>query len=143
MRNSKLLFWISLFIFLGSLILLVTGSELLLFKIIDDPTVPLGSLTTTLGFLSLTFIVSYIVFRTSQSKHWNRFFYGMLSFSFILSLFWLPLGRYLSGNWSNSFINRPDESLFFWNYTYFTVSFPLGILLLFAFKQLWMRMAKK
>ena len=49
---------------------------------------------------------------------------------------WPFLGRYLSGNWANSFIGIPKESALFWSYTRYLVITSFAILILVLIQSL-------
>lgn len=141
--KKALVLWIPFLIFLFSSFLLITGSDLLLFEVLTNPYLPMGSITTALGLLSVPVLVFYIVDKASFSASWKILLRAILSISLVLSLFWLPLGRLLSGNWSNSFTDRPKESLLFWNYTYTALALPLIALVVFFMVLAWGRITKK
>ena len=142
MRKLNWVFWIALLIFLVSTFLLVTGSEWLLVELIKSPSIPLGSISTALGIIALHVLVYTVIQRLTVVKIWESVFLGILFFSFVLAIGWLPLGRFLSGNWSNSFFNQPVHSMIFWNYTYVIVGLPLFVLVFFLLRFLWLRFYK-
>ena len=141
--KKAFLLWIPFLIFLFSSFLLITGSDLLLFEVLTNPYLPLGSITTALGLLSAPVLVFYIVDKASFSASWKILLRTILSISLVLALFWLPLGRLLSENWSNSFTDRPKASLLFWNYTYTALVLPFSALMVFLMVLAWERTAEK
>ncbi len=128
----KLLYKISLIIFLLSLILLITGSPFLMILINKNPEIPLGSLTTALGIIALpTLLFAKVSLTHSMPQTWKKRILIASKIGILLTFFWWPLGRYLSGNWSNSFINIPEQSKLFWNLTYGLIIYILLLWLAF------------
>ena len=141
--RQRWLFWSALVVLVLSTYLLVTGSAILLWTLIKKPLVPFGTVSTGLGLIALSIIVSYISSQQTYSSPVQWFFKTLSGLCLVLALLWMPMGRLLSGNWSNSFIDRPQASLLFWNYTYASVGLPLLVLVIYALNRLWTRFAKK
>lgn len=141
--KCKWLFGLSVIVFFVTAILLLTGSQLLSLELIKQPSLPLGSVITPLGMLSMTLVVFLLSLKLPFSNFGKTAFIFSLIFSASLALFWLPLGRFLSGNWHNTFVNRPEESLLFWNYTYVTVAAPIALILIVFVKSIWTRIKAK
>ncbi len=132
MKTSRILFWISLVFFLCSTSLLISGSRVLVMSIGGQATVPLGNFTTALGIIALAVLVwSLICWKGKPNTKWHRMLTFCSATSIGLSTLWWPIGRILSGNWSNTFVNRPSASWWFWNYSYAIVGLSLALLLLF------------
>ena len=133
MRNSKPVFWCALACFLLGCILLISGSPLLVYPIGNQAQIPLGNVTTALGIIALAIMVWCILhWAGTPTSQWHRILAGIAKLAVVLSAIWWPLGRILSGNWTNSFIDRPTASWWFWNSTYAIVAFPLLLLLVFV-----------
>ena len=137
MQYQKSIFWSALACFLLSLCFLVSGSSLLLLTVGGSAQIPLGNITTALGVIALAILVwSVLVWQGQPTIGWHRMLAWLSKLGVLLSAIWLPLGRLLSGNWSNSFVNRPTASWWFWNTTYGIVGFPLLLLLVFGLLKL-------
>ena len=140
--NSKLRNGVALFGLLFGATLLITGSNWLLIPLINKPLVPLGSISTEIAFFCLSYLVMQFTSRMS-GEQLGTFFKIAGTLSMVLSLAWLPLGRYLSGNWSNSFTNNSEASEIFWTFTYAVVALPLLLLLLYLLYRLWVVLFRK
>jgi hypothetical protein len=77
--------------------LLVTGSPILEYNLIENPQIPLGNILTWLGLMSWTLFFIWII--PSPGKFINV----ILGAAFALSLFWPLVGYLLSGNLRNEF----------------------------------------
>ncbi len=140
MKTIRVLFWISLAFFILSFLLLLSGSSLLVLSLGGQAAIPLGNLTTALGILAFS-VLSFcsLRWRGRPNRTWHRYLVTLAGISIGLSVTWWPVGRMLSGNWSNTFINQPLASWWFWNYSYTLVGFPLVLLLLYFLFSLFKR----
>lgn len=104
MSRSKILFIISLLIFLFSAFLLMTGSSVLLFELNKDPYIPLGTLITWLGIIALPMSIYWGVknFRVPK-RPIHKFLSNLLKLIILLAVLWVPISYGLAGNWSNTF----------------------------------------
>ena len=106
MRNTAARFGFvaSLFVFLCSLILLVTGSPLLVMTLSERLGLPLGTVTTWLGMMALVLMTWFASprLRAAQSGR-DRIYRVALIVLFALALSWPFVSYGLAGNWSFSF----------------------------------------
>ncbi|MEM1339020.1 MAG: hypothetical protein AAGF96_14770 [Bacteroidota bacterium] len=131
MKRNRALFWICLVIAVFSALLLITGSPWLVKPLGGQTAPPLGNVTTALGCIALSLMPWFLLRwwgKKTTKWYWSLQFTTVLAFGF--SIFWWPVGRMLSGNWSNLFLQRPIASKWFWNYSYGLVSLSFMLLLL-------------
>lgn len=124
--SSKLLLATVMVVLTG--ILLASGSSLISIPLLEDPYVPLGNVMTwfALIFLPWGVIQFYLVF--GNLGRVLEVVYGLLlRLAMLGGAAWPFLGRYLSGNWANSFDQVPQESALFWAYTRYLVITSLAI----------------
>lgn len=127
--SSKLLLATVMVVLTG--ILLASGSSLISIPLLEDPYVPLGNVMTwfALIFLPWGVIQFYLVF--GNLGRVLEVVYGLLlRLAMLGGAAWPFLGRYLSGNWANSFDQVPQESALFWAYTRYLVITSLAIFML-------------
>lgn len=119
--------------FLLATFLLVTGSPFLMFPILKSPDILLGSLSTALGIIALpTMLFAKLHLNPSIKDKTKRLLLIITKMGVALSTLWWPLGRYLSGNWNNSFHYIPERSALFWALTYALVGYLLLLWFIYA-----------
>jgi len=143
MKIPKPLFWIALFCFVSAVLLLLSGSEILLYEVIKKPSIPFGNISTALGLIAFPLVIGYALNTKKRKNKLSQILNILLVFGWACTVAWWPLGRFLSGNWRNSFVDRPCQSLLFWNYTYFVVGLLLFILLIHLLSVLKERLFRK
>ncbi|MCW5520230.1 hypothetical protein J1N09_10300 [Aureitalea sp. L0-47] len=112
--------------------LLVNGSDLLVYAVIEDPFIPLGNVLTWLAMIALPLSLYLGVrrFRMPRSKV-DRILKVLLIIAIVLGVIWYPVSWALADNLSGSFGGngvfrgsaRAGE--YYWFYTYTVVGFPL------------------
>ena len=97
-------FVISLLVFLCCLVLLVTGSPLLLTTLNEGLGLPLGTVSTWLGMMALVLMTWFASprLRTAASRR-DQIYRAALIVLFLLALSWPFVSYGLAGNWSFSF----------------------------------------
>lgn len=137
MKNRKIGFWLSLFVFLIAVFLLVTGSPLLTFALLENPVFPLGNLITWAGLASLPLAI-YLGSKSLESPQSKvfRLLSRLLKASLVLALLWVPICALLAGNLSFSFSGSAPSfqggqtaMRIFWIYTYSVAAAPILILI--------------
>lgn len=104
-KTARFLFYL----FLLCLIPLIFGIEsVLMIELPGD--LPLGTLLATIVFIS----ASLIPLLVSTSGSVFRYLSLILLF---ISILWLPLGIYYSGNAALNFVNDATDAYFFWRFT--------------------------
>ena len=134
MNNRKIWFYGSLITMLIILLLLVTGSDILTISMNDKNTLPLGTLITWVGIISLP--VS-IYWGSQEFRKPTNLFYKCLSvillIFFVLAILWVPICYWLAGNFSFTFTEKETfrggqlAMKWFWRFSY---AIPIGLLAL-------------
>ena len=125
MNKRKIYFYTALILTLSVIILLVTGSSLLTIALDRDKSIPLGTLITWIGMISLPLTIYWGIkeLRKPLSKL-NRMLSGCLKISIILGVLWVPISYYLAGNLSFTFSEKDtfqggqDAMKWFWRLSY-------------------------
>jgi len=87
--------------------LLVTGSSLLTIALNSDETIPLGTLITWTGIISLPLTIYWGIKELRKpSGKLNRFLSGFLKIIIVLGILWVPISYLLAGNLSFSFSEK-------------------------------------
>ena len=125
MNKRKVYFYSALILTLSVIILLVTGSSLLTIALDRDESIPVGTLMTWTGMISLPLTIYWGIkeLRKPSSKL-NRFLSGLLKIIIVLGILWVPLSYLLAGNLSFSFSEKEtfqggqDAMKWFWRLSY-------------------------
>ncbi len=133
----RYLFSLLLFAYIGfAASLLIRGSDLLVYPLIEEPYVPLGNVLTWLMFIAFPLAILQLGppkgrDRKIQDRVW-KIMREALILNLILAFSWLPLSRIVSGNWSTSFRGGSDAGKYWWAFTYGLplLSLDIGTLLL-------------
>ena len=125
MNKRKVYFYGALISTIGVIIILVTGSPLLKIALDNEATIPLGTLITWAGMISLPFTIYWGTKELRKpSNELNRILSGFLKFIIILGILWVPISYLLAGNLSFSFSEKEtfqggqDAMRWFWRYSY-------------------------
>src|SRR5210317_2173747 len=107
MNKRKIYFYSALILTLSVIILLVTGSSLLTIPLDRDESIPLGTLITWTGMISLPLAIYWGIkeLRKPSSKL-NRILSGFLKIIIILGILWVPISYLLAGNLSFTFSEK-------------------------------------
>ena len=133
--KRRFLFLTFLSITLLVLILLVTGSSLLMLPLNEAKTIPLGTFISWIGLLALPLTIFWGLKSLRHPKeNWEHFLSIFLKIMIGLALLWLPISYGLSGNmasnfsgYSEGFQGGPIAMQIYWVITY---SIPLSSLIL-------------
>ena len=136
MTSHKFWFWLSLFVFLIALILLLTGSPLLTLALSENPEFPLGNLITWAGLIALPMCI-LLGSKGLRNPHtqFGRILKAALKGVVVLAVLWVPLSALLAGNLTNTFSEKASfqggqtAMRLFWIYSYSLASVPLLILI--------------
>ncbi len=138
MKSFRILFWISLFTFITALVLLVSGSPILMMELIDKSAIPLGTPITWAGMIAFPFAVFFGIRRIRiPSERFCRLLQMLLFVSIGLAFIWVPVSYLISGNLSFSFSEKQafrggqTAMKLFWIYSFVTGLLPLLVLFLF------------
>ena len=107
--------------------------DILLLALIEDPYLPFGNLLAWLAIISFA-ILPWL--SSDELRSGRTMYFLVLRFvTFIVSglaFLWPFVGRYLAGNWHNSFSSAatgftgsPEAGFFFWRYTGLIVMLPI------------------
>lgn len=104
MKKNQIYFILSLLIFIFSAFSLATGAKILTIPLSREPYFPLGSIITELGLISVPCLFYFGIssMNSPQSKT-ERLYSTLFKVLIVLSMLWIPIGFFLSGNLSNSF----------------------------------------
>lgn len=137
--NRTIILSISLIIFVTVVLLMITGSPILLAPVIREPYVPLGNLLTWLGFISLPILLLKSFKGLNQpTRKLDKVIRKGLLVILIMALLWGLIGYALAGNWANNFGNQEafrgsyKASRWFWTYNYFLIIGPFLLLLVYV-----------
>lgn len=107
MNRRIIYFYCALILTLSVLLLLVTGSSLLNVALDDEKSIPLGTLITWIGMISLPLTVYWGIKELRKpSNQQNRVLSGFLKIIIVLGFLWVPLSYLLAGNLSFSFSEK-------------------------------------
>lgn len=123
----KIKYWhiIPLLIFVLSAYYLISGSDLLVKPLSYDPYIPLGTVITWFGLISMELLLYILTINTIQKKGWfSMLIRTSVLMLLILSIAWAPTAFALSGNFAFNFIDSPNilgitASKIFWSFSYF------------------------
>jgi hypothetical protein len=125
MNKRKIYFYSALILTLSVITLLVTGSSLLTIVLNKDESIPVGTLTTWIGMISLPLtIYCGIKELRKPSRKLNRILSGLLKITIILGILWVPISYLLAGNLSFSFSEKEtfqggqNAMKWFWRLSY-------------------------
>ena len=125
MNKRRTYFLSALIITISVIILLVTGSSLLTIDLDIDKSIPLGTLITWIGMISLPLTEYWgIKEMIKPSNKLNRVLSGQLKALIILGVFWAPISYLLAGNLSFTFSEKEtfqggqDAMRWFWCLNY-------------------------
>lgn len=109
MNRRKFFFFTALIIAITSLLLLATGSPLLIYGLDNNNTFPLGTLITWAGMASLPLAVywSNQNLRKPESLYY-KVLAAALKFIIIPGILWMSICFLLAGNFSFSFSEKPS-----------------------------------
>lgn len=144
MNKREIYFYSALILTISVIILLITGSSLLTIALNGDETIPLGTIITWAGMISLPLTIYWGIkeLRKPSSKL-NKMLSRVLKIIIILGILWVPISYLLAGNLSFSFSEREtfqggqDAMRWFWRLSYgigigaILILFTYWILLLF------------
>lgn len=107
MNRRKIYFYGALILTLSVIILLATGSSLLTIALANDKSIPLGTLITWTGMISLPLTIYWGIkeLRKPSSKL-NRILSGFLKIIIISGILWVPISYLLAGNLSFTFSEK-------------------------------------
>lgn len=138
MKQRKIWLIISIIVTLISFYLLVTGSSLLTVLLIDELQLPLGTITTWLGFIGLSSSVYLGVKNLRSPRNWmEKLLSQQLKAALTTSILWILISYLLAGNLtftfseSRTFQGGQTAMKIFWILNYAIVIIP--ILTLFSY----------
>lgn len=107
MNRRKIYFYSALILTLSTIILLLIGSSLLTLALDRDKSIPLGTLITWTGMISLPLTIYWgIKEMRKPSGKFNKFLSGFLKIIIISGMLWAPISYLLAGNLSFSFSEK-------------------------------------
>ena len=124
-NRRKIYFYSALILALITIVLLVTGSTFLTIALDSDKSIPLGTLITWIGMISLPLAIYWGVKELRKpTRKLNRILSGVLKMIIILGILWVPISYLLAGNLSFSFSEKESfqggqaAMLWFWRLSY-------------------------
>lgn len=125
MNKRKTYFHIALILTASALILLISGSSVLTMALEIDKSIPLGTLITWTGLISLPLMIYWgIKELRNPSTKLNRILSVILKFIIILGILWVPISYLLAGNLSFTFSEKETfqggqvAMRWFWRFSY-------------------------
>ena len=130
--SVRLSFIASLLVFLTSLLLLASGSPVLVLPLNDTMGLPLGNVIAWLGMLSLVLMIWFASPGLRQPTSFtDRLYRGIWVVLLFLALAWPFVSYALAGNWEFSFRRRDvfqgsgEAATWFFSFSYAVVILPL------------------
>jgi len=125
MNKRKIYFYCFLILTISVIVLLVTGSSLLTIALFNQESIPLGTLITWAGMISLPLTIFWGIKELRQpSNKLKRILSGFLKVIIVLGILWVPISYLLAGNLSFSFTEKEtfrggqDAMKWFWRLSY-------------------------
>lgn len=125
MNKRKIYFYSALILTIGVIVLLVTGSSLLILALNSNGTIPFGTLITWTGMISLPLTIYWGIKELRKPTNGlNRILSGFLKVIIVLGILWVPISYLLAGNLSFSFSEKEtfqggqDAMRWFWRLSY-------------------------
>lgn len=148
--SRKILLLILLSTVFLSTFLLVSGSDLLLIPLVEDPYLPLGNIITWIGIIALPLSIYFGIGKVRKPHTKTATFYKhLLKLIIALAAAWGFVAYGLAGNFATTFKNQPGfvgssrASEYFWNYNYLVVAAPLVFLLVYGLHRLILNFLKE
>lgn len=125
MNKRKIYFYSALILTIGVIVLLVTGSSLLILALNSNGKIPFGTLITWTGMISLPLTIYWGIKELRKPTNGlNRILSGFLKVIIVLGILWVPISYLLAGNLSFSFSEKEtfqggqDAMRWFWRLSY-------------------------
>lgn len=141
--KRKVWFYVSIFVVVSALYLLVSGSSILTIALDKNNSVPLGTFITWIGLISFPLMIFFGVKELRQPTNMFTKILGIfLKSMLILALLWLPISYLLAGNISFNFSENDSfqggqlAMRWFWRLSYGIVIGSILILLIFLLVRL-------
>lgn len=142
--STKAKFWVATIVVILTGLLLISGSSLNTMPLVMDPYIPFGNVMTWFGLICLPLsLLLYLALYANLGRILEVLYGLVLRLAILAGFAWPFVGKYLSGNWANSFVDKPEESALFWTYTEYTVIVSLVIFILIAVQVLLQRFVFK
>lgn len=138
MKKRKIYFFGALILTLCTTVLLVTGSPVLSIALVNDPSIPFGTLITWSGMISLPLTIYWGIeeMRIPTGKL-NKILSGFLKLMIISGILWVPISFLLAGNLSFTFSEKEIfqggqlAMRWFWRFSYGIVIGTILTLIIF------------
>ncbi|NNK88592.1 MAG: hypothetical protein HKO90_09940 [Flavobacteriaceae bacterium] len=143
MNPVTIKFLVALTVLISSGVILLTGSSLLTYELINKPRVPAGTLISWLGLIALPSSFFYGITRIRRPQKRfdsiiNNGFKGLIC----LGLLWGLICFVLANNWTNSFSSKVDgfrgsvrAGEVFWMFNYVLVAMPFVLLIILTLER--------
>ena len=149
MRTQKIRLITAILVFILALILLFTGSTVLEYAILKDPYLPIGTLITWLGMISLPYAIYWGIKEIRQpSRKTTRLLSSVLKVILALAILWAPICYLLAGNLAfnfsevEAFQGGQSAMRWFWRYSYGLPITSLGVFLAYGIHSLIRRLGR-
>ena len=144
MKGIKVKFFLSLIVLISSVYILLTGSPILNYELMDDPRIPAGTPITWLGFIALPLMFYFGITRIRVPQNrFEKFINIGFKTLIIAGAFWGFICFLLANNWSNSFSSQAERfrgsvraGEIFWKFNYVLAALPLVLVIILKFKRL-------
>lgn len=138
MKKRKIYFFGALILTSCTTVLLVTGSPVLSIALVNDPSIPFGTLITWSGMISLPLTIYWGIeeMRIPTGKL-NKILSGFLKLMIISGILWVPISFLLAGNLSFTFSEKEIfqggqlAMRWFWRFSYGIVIGTILTLIIF------------
>lgn len=138
MKKRKIYFFGALILTSCTTVLLVTGSPVLSIALVNDPSIPFGTLITWSGMISLPLTIYWGIeeMRIPAGKL-NKILSGFLKLMIISGILWVPISFLLAGNLSFTFSEKEIfqggqlAMRWFWRFSYGIVIGTILTLIIF------------
>jgi hypothetical protein len=142
--SAKAKFWVATIVVILTGLLLISGSSLITLPLVMEPYIPFGNVMSWFGLICFPLsLLLYLALYANLGRVLEVLYGLVLRLAILAGFAWPFVGKYLSGNWANSFVDRSEESALFWMYTEYTVLVSLIILILITIQVLLQRFVFK
>jgi len=145
MNRRKIWFFSSLIVTFSTIILLVTGSSLMMMGLDDANSIPLGTFITWAGMIALPLSVYWGIRELRKpSKKLNGILSKFLKVIITLGVFWVPISYLLADNLSFTFTEKEtfqggqEAMKWFWR-----LSYGIGIAAILTLTTYWISLLFK
>lgn len=120
-------------------LLFLAFPDTLLYTLLEDPYLPIGTIYTWIGFIAFTSFFCFLYLSLQRTNYrLSKIFKSLFQSLRVLSFLWIFIGFFFSNNWSMSFSGSISEfrgsaeaSVYYWGFNYFMLGAPVLLFLIF------------